>query len=421
VKSVLQLPAYRRLLSAYTLNELAWSIGMVALSFLIYHETGSALSAAGYYLCSQFIPALFSPMVVARVDRLPAARILAALYALEAGLFLALGWMTGRFAVAPVLVLTVLDGIVAVSARALGRAATARVTSAAGLLREGNALANTMYCSSFLVGPAIGGAVVAAGGVSTALFVNTGVFALVALTLGTAAGLPGAATEHGPTAGRIRSALGYARRHRILRALLSLQGAGLVFFTISMPIEVVYAQRALHAGAAGYGVLLSSWGAGAVAGSTIFMRWRRLPSRGLIAAGAGLLGLGFLVLAVAPVFGVAVVGSGIAGIGNGIETVAARTAIQEATEERWMALMMSFNESLAMFVPGLGIVIGGALAELTNPRIAWATAGVGALSVAAAVWIVLRPTGRTRAAPAEQPARESPAPRASPRSAAPPV
>jgi MFS family permease len=207
----------------------------------------------------------------------------------------------------------------------------------------------------------------------------------------------------------------------MLRSLLSLQGAGLVFFTISMPVEVVYAQRSLHAGAAGYGVLLSSWGAGAVAGSTVYMRWRRLPSRQLIATGAALLGIGFLVLAVAPVFGVAVAGAAVAGIGNGIETVAARTAIQEAVEERWMALMMSFNESLAMFVPGLGIAIGGAITELTNPRIAWATASAGALAMAAAVWIVLRPAPRSRAAAAEQPKREGRSHRTSPRSAAPHV
>jgi MFS family permease len=121
------------------------------------------------------------------------------------------------------------------------------------------------------------------------------------------------------------------------------------------------------------------------------------------------------------VLGVAVAGSGLAGVGNGIETVAARTAMQEAVDEKWMALMMSFNESLAMFVPGAGIVLGGAITELTNARVAWVTAGAGALAMAAAVLIVLRPTGRAHAIPAEQPARDGPSRRASPSSAAPPV
>jgi MFS family permease len=294
------------------------------------------------------------------------------------------------------------------------------VTSAASLLREGNALANTMYCMGYLVGPALGGAVVAAGGITVALFVNTGVFGLMALVLGTAAGLPGAAAERAPGAGRIRAALAYAKADPLLRALVGLQAAALVFFTISMPVEVVYAQRSLHAGAAGYGILLSSWGAGAVAGSTIYMRWRGLPARVLISAGSVLLGVGFLVLTVAPILGVAVVGTGLAGVGNGIEAVAARTALQEAVEDRWMALMMSFNESMSQFAPGAGIVIGGALAAL-NPRLAWAVAGGGALAVAAAMWIVLRPAEPRRATAVEPSPREGHGRRASPREAAPPV
>jgi hypothetical protein len=294
------------------------------------------------------------------------------------------------------------------------------VTSAAGLLREGNALANTVYCTGYLVGPALGGAVVAAGGISVALFANTGVFALMAVTLGTAIGLPGAATEHAPRAGRVRAALAYAKADPLLRALLGLQAAALVFFTISMPVEVVYAQRSLHAGAAGYGILLSSWGAGAVAGSAIFMRWRSQPGRVLISAGAALLGVGFLILALAPILGIAVLGTGLAGVGNGVEAVAARTALQEAVEDRWMALMMSFNEAMSQFAPGAGIVLGGVLAAL-NPRIAWFTASGGALAVAGAMWIVLRPGESRRTTAVEATPRESRGRRASPREAAPPV
>lgn len=424
MRRVLQLAPYRRLLSAYTINELAWTIGMVSLSFLIYHRTGSAFGAAAYFLCSQFAPALFSPLVVARIDQLPARLSLGVLYAVEAVLFVALAMMASNFSLVPVLVLTVLDGLIAVTARSLGRAATVSVTSSAGLLREGNALANMMYCTSFLAGPAVGGGVIAVGGVSLALYINAGAFAVVALALGTAPGLPGEAATRSPDGGRLRAAFDYTKRHPTLRALFGLQAVAIVFFTISMPVEVVYAQRSLHAGAAGYGGLMSSWGAGAVAGSTVFMRWRTLSARVLIAAGAGLLGIGFVVLAVAPVFAVALVGAALAGVGNGIEAVSARTAMQEIVEESWMALVMSFNESMSMFVPGLGIALGGTIAALADPRVAWATAAVGSLAVSVAVWIALRPAARR--APVAERERE-PVPRdtarhpASPSSAAPPA
>ena len=408
VRRVLQLAPYRRLLGAYTINELAVTVGAVALSYLIYHRTGSAIGAAAFYLCALFLPALISPLLVARIDQWPVRKILPALYVLESVIFLMLGWLAGRFALGPVLVLTILDGTIAVSARSLGRAATVSVTSAAGLLREGNALANTLFCISFMAGPTIGGAVVALGGESAALFANAGLFAVVALTLGTAAGLPNPRANRAPSKGRVRAALAYVTRHPNLRALLSLQALGLIFFTISMPVEVVFAQRSLHAGAAGYGILMSSWGAGAVAGSTAYMRWRALPVRQLMAVGAALLGCGFVVMAMAPDLGIAVAGSAIAGIGNGIEAVSARTAVQEGVEEEWMARMMSFNESLSMSAPGLGIVIGGAVTALAGPRIALATAGGGAFAVTALIWVVLGSTSPRAPTATEPGQRDAP-------------
>ena len=107
--------------------------------------------------------------------------------------------------------------------------------------------------------------------------------------------------------------------------------------------------------------------------------------------GAASLGIGFVVMAVAPTLAVAVVGAALAGVGNGLEVVAARTALQEATEEGWMALMMSLNESMFQLVPGAGILLGGAITALASPRAALAVAGVGSLLVTVLAWIALAP------------------------------
>jgi predicted MFS family arabinose efflux permease len=391
VRQVLKLPAYRRLLTAYTFNELAWTVGSLALVLLVYRRTGSAIGAMGFYLCSQFVPALFSPAIVARLDQRAAGRILPALYTLEGLLFMALAWLATRFSLVPVLTLALADGIVALSARSLARTATVAVTSPAGLLREGNALTNGAFSICYMAGPALGGLIVEAGGTSAALLTNSGLFALIAVTLATAASLPGAAGERAPVAGRLRAALSYVRTQPGIRALLVLQAGALVFFTISIPVEVVFVQHSLRAGAGGLGALLSAWGAGVVAGSVIYARWRRLPGRALITLGAGALGIGFIAMALAPSLMVAVIGAAAGGAGNGIEAIAAHTELQEQTEQRWMALTMSLNESVTQAAPGVGIVIGGIIAALAGPRIALAAAGIGALMVTVAAWIVLRP------------------------------
>ena len=87
VKQVLRLPTYRRLLAAYGLNELAWSVGTLALAVLVYRRTGSALGSTAFFLCSLVIPAFLSPLAVSRVDQRAPRRILPLLYAVEAALF----------------------------------------------------------------------------------------------------------------------------------------------------------------------------------------------------------------------------------------------------------------------------------------------------------------------------------------------
>jgi MFS family permease len=167
-----------------------------------------------------------------------------------------------------------------------------------------------------------------------------------------------------------------------------------LFFTISVPVEVVFAQHSLHTTAAGYGAMLSAWGAGAVVGAAIYARWRGLPSRELIALGTAALGVGFLVMAAAPTLIVAIIGAAVAGVGNGVQSVAARTALQEEVEDRWMALMMSLNEVVFQSVPGAGILIGGTITALGSPRAALAVAGVGSLAVMIAAWLALASLSR---------------------------
>jgi predicted MFS family arabinose efflux permease len=390
MRRVLSIATYRRLLIAYTLNELAWSIGSLALAILVYRRTGSAVGSMGFFLCSQFVPALLSPALVARLDRHVARRVLTTLYAFEALLFGALAWIASHFSLAPALALVVLDGWLAVSARAIARAAVVHVTRPADLLREGNALANASFSVCFALGPAIGAAIVSLANTSTALLVNVGLFAVMAGVLGTATGLSAEKVRRGRPS-RLSTALAYVTRRRPLRILFVLEVAGLLFFTISIPVEIVFVKHSLHAGTKAYGALLSVWGVGTIGGSVIYARWRTATLAALITSGSAALGLGFVVMASAPSTGVAVVGAAAAGVGNGVWAVAIRTALQEEIDDSWMTMMMSFNESIFQVVPGAGIALGGAMAGLAGPRAALAVGGGGALLVALVAWLVLRP------------------------------
>jgi predicted MFS family arabinose efflux permease len=321
--------------------------------------------------------------------------VLVSLYSLEAVAFGVLGWLAHRFSLAPVLVVAFLDGVLAVTARALARATTVAVLTPAGLLREGNAVTNASFSICLTAGPAIGGVIVATGGTAAALFANCGLFAAISVELATAS-LPPAPAERAPTAGRLRAALDHARKNVQIRNLLSVQAAGLVFFTMSVPVLVVLVQHTLHGDASAYGGVLSAWGGGAVVGSIAFAAWRRRPMRILIAASAVFVGLGYLVLAGAPTLAIAIVGAIFGGVGNGLEQTSARTALQEVVDEGWMGMMMSLSESVDQATPGVGILLGGAITALASPRTAFAVAGVGALVIAPVALIALRPSSGER-------------------------
>jgi len=387
--AALRLPPYRRLLAAYTLNELAVAIGALALTVLVYRRTGSALATTGYFLTTQFAPSLAAPVLVARLDGRSARWVLASLYACEAVLFLALAALVAHFSLAPLLALTLLDGILALSARSIARAASVDVLAPAGLLREGNAVTNTAFSICFFAGPAIGGVGAALGGTRSMLVIVAGGFAAIAVSIGAGSGLPWPSPQRGDLT--LRGAFALARGEELLVRLLALVGLGVMVFAIAVPVEIVLVRRSLHAGAAGYGALLSSWGLGAILGSAVYARWRGLSDRRLIAGSTLAIGVGMLVIAAAPSIAVAVIGGLIAGAGNGVEAVAMRSAFQERIPERLVGVLTGLSEAVSQATPGIGILLGGAATALAGPRPAMALSGTGAVLVAGAAWATLSP------------------------------
>jgi hypothetical protein len=413
LKSLFRVPAFVSLMLAYTLNELAWSVGTLALSFLVYKRTGSALGSTGFFLLSQVVPGVLAPLLVPRLERFAPRRLLPILYWLEAVLFGVLAWLTSRFTLGPVLVLVLADGIVALTARSLSGAVRADILKPRGLLHEGNALTNSVFSVCFLIGPLIGGAVVAFGGTVAALLANCGLFAAIGVALAVTQ-LPGAAAHEVSPKGRLRAALAHVRSDPPLRNLLSLQGVGVIFFTISTPVEVVYAEHTLRVGADGYGAIVAAWGGGAVLGSLIYARFARANIRVLFTAGALAITAGLAVLAAAPGLVVALIGAVLAGVANGMLSTAFMTETQDRTPGDWMALVTTLLQSIRQISPGLGIVLGGVLASAGSARLAFAVAGAGCLAFAVATFVLLAPR-RLAAGPdprgpgAGSPAGESPA------------
>jgi MFS family permease len=382
---------FSRLLSSYTLNELGDSVGVVALSILVFDRTSSIPATAAFFLVAKFLPALIAPALTARLDRSALRRSLPSIYLLEAAVFAALALIAhGTFLLPLVLALGLLDGVLAITARGLTRGAVGAVLGPAGLLKEGNALMNMGFAVASVGGAVLAGALVGGIGLSSALLVDAASFLVIAVVLGSTRSLPqlggGSDGEHWRE--RLRAGLAFARRNRPIRLLLGGEAFALVLFTLTVPIEVVYAKRSLQTTDAGFGVLLASWGAGIVVGSLVYLLVKRRSPVGLIIVSTAAVGVAYLGMAAAGTLLVACLFSILGGAGNGVQWISVMTALQEATPVPLQARVTGLLESIGAAVPGLGFLIGGALATIGTPRTAYAVAGAGVMVLVVVAMIV---------------------------------
>jgi MFS family permease len=377
-------PQFRRLAISYAVNELGDWMGIVALSVLVFDQTGSAMATAALFLGTRFLPALIAPILVARVEQPPPRFALPVLYCGEAAAFGALALLAGgNFALPLVVILATIDGTLALAARSLTRAVAAALLEPTGELRSGNAVLNVAFTGGAAIGPGIAGLVVGGFGVQTALLLDAVSFYAIGWILLTAGPLPQAEPDPGLVRERVRAGIAYIRERATLRRLLLAQGAAFVFFAAVIPIEVIYAKETLGTGDSGYGLLLGSWGVGMVLGSLVFARLRRTPLPLLLFFSTAAVGAGYLGLAVAPGLALACAASIVGGAGNGVQWVSAVSAVQELTTAGMQARVMSVLESIGAAMPGLGYLLGGAIAAGLSPRATFFVAGVGVLAIVA--------------------------------------
>jgi len=378
----LRRPLFRRLATTYAINELGDWMGIVALSVLVFDHTGSAMATAGLFLGTRFLPALFAPLLVARVEQPPPRFALPVVYCGEAAAFGGLALLAGSFSLAGVIALAAVDGALALTGRALTRAVVAALLEPAGELRAGNAVLNVAFTAGAALGPGIAGLVVAGFGVQSALLLDAASFYLIGWILLTAGPMPQAEPDPGRVRERVRAGLAYIREKATLRRLLVAQGGAFVFFAAVIPIEVIYAKQTLDAGDSGYGLLLASWGAGMVLGSIVFAAVRRAPLPLLLFFSTLAVGAGYLGLAAAPALGAACAASVVGGAGNGVQWVAAVSAVQELTVQGMQARVISVLESIGAAMPGVGYLVGGLVATVADPRATFLVAGIGVLAIA---------------------------------------
>jgi hypothetical protein len=381
LRTVVRVEDFRALLVSYAINRAGDVVGSFALAVVVLRATGSGLATAGLFLCTQFVPGLIGPLLVAHVDRVAVGRLLPVVYVVEACFFGLLAAIVGHVGIAQIFVLGVADAALAFVARSVTRAAAASVLIPHDLMPEGKAAFNVALAAATVAGPVLGGVAVETLGAPAALIVDAASFLFAAALVARARGLrvrePADAAAAAAPWSRLRESISYVAGNEALRMLLVGEGLAFVFFYLVVPVTVVYASRSLHAGSAGYAAILAAWGVGIAIGSAAHLRLGRRIGTGLVFVSTSAVAIGYLGTAAAPTLAVACAASVLGGLGNGTQWASVETAVHQLVEDRFRARVAAVLEALAAIAPGVGIALGGALTAAVSPRLAYLVAGLG--------------------------------------------
>ncbi len=396
-RGVLGTRPFGALLAAFGGSALGQSLGAVAVTVAVYDRTGSTAWVAAA-AASRFVPYLLcsslSGVVADHCDR---RRVLIAS-------------LTGRAALAGLTAFAISAGaapavIVSLSALLVAVGTPCYPTVAAvvpGLvdragLTPANALVTMVEASGFLVGPALGGALLHAG--PAAVMLLDALVLLAALVPLLSVPLLPAPSRDGRDGWRRELTAGL----RAVAASRSAAGPFVLGVTVNFVyggalVALVLVARHLHIGATGYGVLNAAFGLGALAGVVLTNRLARsaLPATACLVCGASV-----ALLAVARHAGPAVVLLMISGGASVVTEVIAVGAIQKAVPSEVLARVFGFYDTAVVGAVFLGSVLAPAVLHVVGLEVGLVLLGGAVPLVAVAL---VRGLGRQ---PGAQPAAAS--------------
>ncbi len=240
------------------------------------------------------------------------------------------------------------------------------------------ALNSSLFNASRIMGPGLGGLIIATAGVGVCFLINAVSF--IAVIAGLMMMHP---SEFHPVQRADRSTsmlagmkqgLGYARNTPRVRLILLMM---LVVATIGVNFNVmlpVLARVTLHSGAEVFGLLSASFGGGALAGALVAASMSRAPIRVLILAAGGF-GLFEMLLAFQTTTPGAIIALALVGVCFTLYTANSNSTLQLAVPDQLRGRVMALYAYVFFGTAPLGGLLAGWLADTGGTRLAFLVAG----------------------------------------------
>ena len=379
-------PAFRRLWLGLAVSQVGSQLALVAVFYQVYVLTGSSFDV-GLVSLAQLGPALVGALLGGSVaDAVDRRKMLVVTQVAMALCSVGLAWnsLADKPALWPIFVLA------AVGAGVAGADSPARTAIMMNLVpwesfATANVLRQLLLQISLVLGPALGGLLLARFGVPAVYWIDVASFATA---IAASAALPSLLPEGEGTTFGLRSIV---EGFRYLRGRQAIQGCfvtDLNAMILGMPTALfpAIALEHFHGGPQTVGYLYAAPGAGALAGMLLSGWTARVvrPGRAVVAAIA-VWGAAIALFGLSPWLWAALALLAVAGWADVISAVFRSTILQVESPDRLRGRLSAIQAAVVQGGPRLGNAEAGAVATLVGAQLSVVIGGLGCVAGIAAV------------------------------------
>ena len=383
---------YRLFFAGQSVSLVGTWVTRIATSWLVYRLTGSELLLGITGFAGQIPLLILTPFAGVLADRWNRHRILVITQVLSAlqSLALAVLALSGKITVTHVILLQVAQGVINAFDTPARQAFVVEMVEDRADLANAIALNSSMFNGSRIIGPSIGGLVIAAVGEGWCFMIDAISYAAVIVSL-LLMRLPARPVQTGRTRmfEELKGGFGYVFGFAPVRELLlnvALVGTMGMPYAVLMP---VFAAKVLHGGASTQGLLMTASGVGALIGTVYLASRHSVVGLGkVIVAATMLLSAALIVFSFSHTLWLSLVVLPFVGAGMMLQAASANTILQTIVDEHLRGRVMAFYTVAVLGTMPIGSLVAGVLADrIGAPR----TILIGAVAcIVAGAWFAFR-------------------------------
>ena len=364
---------YRLFVAGQSVSLVGTWMQQVAMSWLVYRLTGSAMLLGVVGFASQIPIIIITPLAGVLADRWERRYLLIATQTLAMfqSAFLAFAVLTGNVQVWQIILLSLILGVVNAFDVPIRQSFLVEMVDRREYLGNAIALHSSMVNGAHLIGPSIAGLLVASVGEGVCFIVNTVSYLAVIVALA-AMRIPHGSHHLRPrrhVLHELHEGFMYAYKFGPIRSILSLVALVSLMgmsYTVLLP---VFAKDVLHGGAHTFGFLMTGTGSGALLG-TLYLASRQsiLGLDRMIVTATLIFTVGLSSLALSSNFIFSLVALALAGFGAMTLLVSCNTILQTILDEDKRGRVISLLTMAFMGMVPIGSLGAGAMAGLIGPR-----------------------------------------------------